>query len=95
MKCPSYKLTCKMMSMPKNMITMNEGDVFYLTSDGYYDQPDPSRRSYGSQHLRAFLKEICHLNMEKQKIALINELENYQSGAPQRDDITLVGIRCP
>ncbi|MCK5039667.1 MAG: DUF2769 domain-containing protein [Candidatus Aenigmarchaeota archaeon] len=30
MKCPSYKLGCKMKSMPKNMMTMLKGNISEL-----------------------------------------------------------------
>lgn len=69
------------------------GDILYLTTDGFADQPNADRKSYGSKRLREYLASIAHLGMQAQKHELIEELEDYQDAEAQRDDITVMGIR--
>ncbi len=69
------------------------GDMLYLTTDGYVGQPISKRKSYGSQRLREFLTSIAPLPCSEQNKALEAELEAYRQDTPQRDDITVIGIR--
>ena len=69
------------------------GDVFYLTSDGYVDQANADRVKLGTAHFLKTLENIKALPMTDQKARLIIELDDHQQETPQRDDISLVGIR--
>jgi len=69
------------------------GDLLYLCSDGLADQPDPEERKFGSPQLRAVLAELAPLALEHQKTQLLDRLQAHQRHEPQRDDITMLGIR--
>ncbi|MEA2103465.1 MAG: PAS domain S-box protein [Candidatus Cloacimonadota bacterium] len=74
-------------------IEVNKGDMIYLTTDGFVDQSNPEIKKYGTKKLKNFLKQIARTNCEKQKNNLLNELKNHMQNEPQRDDISLAGIR--
>lgn len=74
-------------------IEVQKGDMIYLTSDGFADQPDTNIKKYGSKRLKALLPKIAKFPMKKQKKYLEEELKAYQDTEKQRDDITIAGIR--
>jgi len=77
----------------RHVIELQRGDCFYFITDGFTDQPNPERKCYGSPRFRQFLTSIAHLSMTDQHAAFEQELAAYRGGAPQRDDITVVGVR--
>ncbi len=74
-------------------IWLNEGDVLYLTTDGYVDQASPRHKKIGTMQLLTWLEQIAPQKMEKQGEFLEEELKRHQQYEEQRDDITLLGIR--
>lgn len=74
-------------------VKAQKGDMFYLTSDGIFDQNGPDRRRFGSKRVNAIIKEHATNSLTKQKSIFLNSLSEYQGDAEQRDDITLLGIR--
>ncbi|UCH95509.1 MAG: SpoIIE family protein phosphatase [Candidatus Aminicenantes bacterium] len=67
--------------------------VIYLTTDGFADQNDRRNKKYGSKRMKQLLQDHAHLSMEKQKEALLEELNRHQGTEEQRDDITIIGIK--
>ncbi|MEO1654642.1 MAG: SpoIIE family protein phosphatase, partial [Bacteroidota bacterium] len=75
-------------------IHLSKGDSIYLGSDGFVDQPNHKRKSFGNKRLRKYLSEIKHLGMSTQKKILTDALyEHMGKKATLRDDVTLVGLR--
>ncbi|GAK50107.1 serine/threonine protein kinases [Candidatus Moduliflexus flocculans] len=74
-------------------IAVKPGDMLYLCSDGLADQPDPDEQKFGSPQLRAVLAELAPLPLDTQKARVIERLQAHQRHEPQRDDITMLGIR--
>jgi serine phosphatase RsbU (regulator of sigma subunit) len=74
-------------------LTLDEGDLIYLSTDGFSDISNPERHTFGENRFTQMLTNYCQLPMEEQKQAFLNTLQNYQQNTPQRDDITLVGIK--
>lgn len=74
-------------------VEVKAGDMLYLLTDGLPDQPDPENRKFGSKNLKAFLERIAELPMEEQRKAILEKLNEHSQNAPQRDDITMVGLR--
>jgi Amt family ammonium transporter len=66
----------------------------YLFTDGLADQPNHLREPFAARRLRELLLKSSHLPMTGQLEAVRAELERYRGGASQRDDITLIGLRC-
>ncbi len=72
---------------------IRKGDMVYLTSDGFIDQPDPDIKKYGSKRLKAFLTMIASFSSDQQKRYIVEELGIYRDSEKQRDDITIFGVR--
>ncbi|TAE16058.1 MAG: hypothetical protein EAZ95_08135 [Bacteroidetes bacterium] len=68
-------------------------DVFYLMSDGFADICNERRVAFGSARTVEFLLQNACLPLDTQKTNLQELLTHYQNGTPQRDDITVIGIK--
>lgn len=74
-------------------IFLQNKSMLYMMSDGFADQSDLQGQKVGSNTIIEQLEKVAELAAEKQKQALEILLEQHQRTAPQRDDITLLGIR--
>jgi serine phosphatase RsbU (regulator of sigma subunit) len=74
-------------------IAIQKGDMIYLTSDGFSDQPNRDIKKYGSKKLKGFLIKLAQFPVEQQKKYMLEELRAYRGEEKQRDDITIFGIR--
>lgn len=75
-------------------IELKQGDVFYLSSDGYADQfRHNDRKKFSTKRLKSTLQEISDNSMQKQKEMLNEAFENWKGDEKQIDDILIVGIR--
>jgi serine phosphatase RsbU (regulator of sigma subunit) len=73
---------------------LKKGDCLYLFSDGYVDQlGGPLRKTFRVKRFRKLLVEIQDQSMEAQKQILLKNLEEWQGGVEQIDDILVMGIR--
>jgi serine phosphatase RsbU (regulator of sigma subunit) len=75
-------------------IELVAGNTIYLSTDGFIDQANPEGKKFGSPSFYNLLKTNQHLNMTAQKEVFEIELAKHQSTAKQRDDITVIGIKC-
>ena len=69
------------------------GTNLYLSTDGFADQNNELRKRIGSARLKKFLVECSPCSMSIQKEGLEKILDEHQGELPQRDDITLLGIK--
>jgi len=74
-------------------IDIQSETIIYLTTDGCVDQNNRENKKYGSLRLKRFLQANAHLSMDRQKEALLDELNAHQGTEEQRDDITIIGIK--
>ncbi|GAB4340660.1 MAG: hypothetical protein OHK0038_20180 [Flammeovirgaceae bacterium] len=75
-------------------LILPENTVIYLTTDGYADQSiDPQSHKIGTAKFKELLETHQDLNLEEQKEALERFLAENQGTNPQRDDITVMGVR--
>jgi len=74
-------------------LVLPQGAILYMYSDGFADNPNPNRKKFGEKRLEALLLQNHQLAFDTQKAKLLQELENFQQKAEQRDDITLLGVR--
>lgn len=72
---------------------LQNGDIAYLTSDGFTDQHNTYRKRFGKKQLIETLEEIANLPMNEQAAFLENKLDNYMKNCEQRDDITVLGVQ--
>ena len=74
-------------------LILKKNDIIYLTSDGLIDQNRLDRKKYGTKRLMNKFNEIAQLPVLEQKVLLENSLNEWQLEEPQRDDITIIGIK--
>ncbi len=75
-------------------LQVQEGDIFYLASDGFQDQFGGEKNSkYLTKRFRALLLRFSHLSLVEQKKVLLAEFEAWQGEQPQTDDVLLIGIK--
>ncbi len=76
-----------------NYLPLQPGMRFYLTTDGYLDQPGGGKRfSFGKRRFCAFLQENAHRPFAEQRELLKREFESYRHDEPQVDDVTVIGF---
>ncbi len=76
-------------------LELPRGAMLYLTTDGYADQANPQSERYGARRLRDKLLEVAPMTCLGQRFALEKEMSQFQQNEPQRDDMTLFGVRLP
>ena len=74
--------------------SVGENEAFYLTSDGYLDNPYGEKAfPIGKRRFKAILQENANKSMFEQKKYLEEKLLEYQANNNQRDDINVVGFK--
>ncbi|MCQ2250651.1 MAG: SpoIIE family protein phosphatase [Bacteroidales bacterium] len=86
-------------------LSIKEGDMLYVFSDGIADQfgDDDCSTKFGNRQLKEILAEVAYLDTSLQKAVIESVVENWMSGpyhagiakrrAPQLDDQLLIGVR--
>ncbi|TAH29916.1 MAG: hypothetical protein EAZ06_04990 [Cytophagales bacterium] len=96
-KCPiggDMKMYKDKKKFENKVIDYEEGDIFYLFSDGYQDQfGGKDNLKYYKKNFRNFLLSISHLPLKQQREELLNEHLRWRSGQLQTDDILVIGIK--
>jgi len=75
-------------------IDLEQGDTFYLFSDGFVDQKGgKNNKRYMSKGFKSLLKEIQEQSMQDQKGVLNKTLSDWMWSNSQTDDILVIGVR--
>ncbi len=75
-------------------LQLNQGDVFYLMTDGYADQfGGPKGKKYKYKALEEKLIAIHHLSLHQQHEELVNSFNIWKGNLEQVDDVTIIGIK--
>jgi tetratricopeptide (TPR) repeat protein/serine phosphatase RsbU (regulator of sigma subunit) len=75
-------------------ISLQEGDIIYLFTDGYADQFGGEKgKKMTKARFREFVLSISHLSMEVQREALLKFHDEYRGQEEQVDDICVIGVR--
>jgi serine phosphatase RsbU (regulator of sigma subunit) len=83
----------KEVNFEEKQIKYKKGDALYLPTDGLIDQCNPEKKKYTQKRLINFLQSIARHSLSKQEDLVNIELDQFQGHYPQRDDITLLGIK--
>ncbi|TAD97064.1 MAG: serine/threonine protein kinase, partial [Bacteroidetes bacterium] len=75
----------------KNLILPNKS-LIYLSSDGFADQNDSERKSFGLNNFKNLLFSVKDLSLEDQHAQILFALKAHQKDEPQRDDISVMGL---
>lgn len=74
--------------------SLEQGDQFYLFSDGYTDQfGGENIKKFNRQRFRNLLTSISDFELQKQKTELYFHYNNWKGKQEQIDDICVVGIK--
>ncbi|MGP8215817.1 MAG: tetratricopeptide repeat protein [Bacteroidia bacterium] len=74
--------------------TLQQGDSFYIFSDGYADQfGGEKKKKLTTKKFRELLVSVCHLAMPEQEKFLSDFIEDWKTGNEQIDDILVIGVR--
>lgn len=73
--------------------TLRFNDMLVLLSDGIIDQNNSMRKRFGTNKFMEFISYRHSRPMPEIEADLKAELLNFMDGEPQRDDITVIGLR--
>ncbi len=78
-----------------HIVEFSSNDTFYLFSDGFSDQfGGPKRKKYSTKQLYKLIIKIQHYPLDKQKLALKSEFENWRENFDfQIDDVLVCGFK--
>jgi len=79
--------------LQNHTLTLQRGDILYLSSDGYVDNPNGRRKAFGTNKLEQIIEQMLHLPLSEQKQRLLDAKNTHQEGADQRDDILFMGVK--
>ncbi|MGZ3883722.1 MAG: SpoIIE family protein phosphatase [Bacteroidia bacterium] len=78
----------------KQQLSVRQGDMFYLYTDGYADQfGGPKGKKFKHKNLNALLLEVSGLPLPDQHRKLNEVFEEWKSNLEQVDDVCVIGIR--
>lgn len=76
-------------------LQLQQGDTFYIFSDGFADQfGGPRQKKYMAKNLRKFLLSVQDHPMIEQGVLLGEEFDQYRGRMEQVDDVVVIGVRC-
>lgn len=87
----TYKL---MKPFTTHEFQLQEGDSFYMFTDGYQDQfGGPKGKKFKSRQLLEEIKSVQHLSMVDQKRYLTQCFQDWKGELEQVDDVCLIGVK--
>lgn len=88
-----YSGLTKTMNFEQVEIMLKPKDTLYLFTDGFTDQNNKRRKKFTTAKLHALIQEISQKETSEQIKILNQELDKWQEGELQRDDITLLILK--
>ena len=74
-------------------IHLNIGDIVIYYTDGITEAENQNKELFGIDRLKDVLLQNSHLSSKEIKQKLLSEINNFQNGCEQSDDITFVIIK--
>ncbi len=74
-------------------IVLDQGSLLYIGSDGFVDQNNEKRVSFGTKKLHKLLETCALLPIKQQKTMIEQVLDKQMQNTTQRDDILFIGLR--
>ena len=78
--------------LDENSTCLPPGGTFFLFTDGLTDCRDPQGQVFGHARVQKMLAGLIGMGGQQVCDALRDGLANYQSGAPQDDDVTMLAV---
>lgn len=87
-------LLSKQDGFTEEVIDIQQGDVFYMFTDGFADQfGEAQNKKYMSKRFKDMLVNIHQQGMESQKATLQKDLKIWKGNLEQTDDILVIGFK--
>lgn len=87
-------ISMEMAPFTNNTFQLNQGDSFYIFSDGFPDQfGGPKNRKFMSKNFREKIFEFRQETMNNQKKLLDQTFEDWKGSGDQIDDVLVIGVR--
>ncbi len=81
-------------SFKETTVVLPQNSMFYLFSDGYYDQFGGAKgKKFMKKRFRQLFLEIKDLPAEQQREVMSDQFEEWKDGFDQVDDVLVIGIR--
>ncbi len=77
----------------QGMVTINEGDLLFLYTDGVTESMDKDKIEFGEIRLLEILKDKFNSTSNELINTIIDNLESHSEGCAQYDDITMISIK--
>ena len=75
-------------------IKIENGDIIYLSSDGYYDQPGgPKGKKFMRKNFKELLMSIWDKPMKEQEKTIEMRFDDWKNGYKQLDDVCVMGVK--
>lgn len=74
-------------------IKLNIGDIVVFYTDGITEAENPNKFLFGIERLKNIILKYSHLSAREIKYKLLYEINKFQNGFEQSDDITFVVIK--
>ncbi len=87
-------LNSEMSQFELHTVNIEQGDTFYMFSDGFPDQfGGDKNKKFMIGSFKKLLTEVHTLDMNEQRARLKKRLEDWKSGTEQTDDIVVMGFK--
>jgi flagellar biosynthesis/type III secretory pathway M-ring protein FliF/YscJ len=74
-------------------LQLQQGDTFYISTDGYADQYSGHDKKLTTKKFKNILLDMQDKSMQEQEIYLDAFIEDWKKGIEQIDDILVIGVR--
>lgn len=74
-------------------LTLREGDILYLYTDGVTEAVNQETELYGEKRLQAVLDAYAEQPLNKLLLAVKQDIAKFAKGEPQFDDITMLALK--
>lgn len=81
------------MKYKQTQMTLNEGDVLFLYTDGVTEAMDKQHHLYGDDRLKQLMNQKVGWNFGDILTTVKSDIDTFVNGAPQFDDITMLALK--
>ena len=75
------------------LVHLDPGDTLFLCTDGVTEARGGDEQDYGVERIAALLSEFHAYNPRDLADSCLSDLDDFLSGAPQQDDVTVMVLR--
>jgi serine phosphatase RsbU (regulator of sigma subunit) len=81
-------------SIEETELDIENGDLYFLFSDGLSEAMNDRRDLYGIERINSVLKKYCDKDIDQIKKYILADVSAFRNNAPINDDITFTLIKC-